>query len=83
MYESRCGVACFQCDKYQKTCEGCLMIKQPFFGECKVKSCCEKKCHNHCGECKEFPCTMLETKGLAFGFDPLPNIERCRKWANE
>jgi len=83
MFESRCGVECTKCEKYGNSCNGCTMIDKPAWGECKVKTCCEDRKLNHCGECDEFPCKMLQTKGLAFGFDPLPNIERCRKWAKE
>lgn len=85
MFESRCGVACNSCEKKKKgICKGCLFIEKPFWvGECKVKSCCEKKGLNHCGECSNFPCEMLKNMGKDQGFDPLPKIERCRKWALE
>jgi len=56
----------------------------PFWGgECKVKSCCEEKALNHCGECSDFPCDMLANMGKEQGFDPVIKIEQCRKWFNE
>lgn len=85
MHESRCGVCCNQCErKEQVHCTGCLTMRMPFWGsECAVKSCCESKELNHCGECSDFPCTVLSTMGIKQGFDPLPKIEQCRKWASE
>lgn len=85
MFESRCGVECNSCERKAKgICKGYLVMDKPFWGgECKVKSCCEGKKLNHCGECKEFPCTMLQNMGKDQGFDPLPKIERCRQWALE
>nr|SUY21614.1 Protein of uncharacterised function (DUF3795) [Clostridioides difficile] len=57
---------------------------KPFWGgECKVKTCCESKELNHCGECDTFPCDMLLNKGKDQGFDPMVNIEQCRKWLEE
>lgn len=85
MYESRCGIACNSCEgKEQVHCSGCLNMKLPFWGgECGVKSCCEGRSLNHCGECEEFPCEMLSNMGVEEGFDPAPKIENCRKWAKE
>jgi len=50
--ESRCGILCSKCD-WQKTekCKGCSNIDKPFWGVCPVKSCCEEKKLEHCGEC--------------------------------
>ncbi len=85
MFESRCGVRCNSCErKEQVNCTGCINMNMPFWGgECKVKTCCENKKINHCGECGVFPCDMLSNMGKDQGFDPLPKIERCRKWAEE
>lgn len=85
MHESRCGVCCDKCNrKEQVHCKGCLLMDKPFWrGECGVKSCCEGKKLNHCGECGEFPCETLLNMGVEKGFDPLPKIEQCRKWAAE
>ncbi len=56
----------------------------PFWGgECKVKSCCEGKLLNHCGECDIFPCDMLSNMGKEQGFDPAIKIEQCKKWRDE
>ncbi len=85
MFESRCGVCCTCCErKEQVNCKGCLDIKTPFWGgECKVKTCCENNHLNHCGECGIFPCEMLSTMGKDQGYDPLPKIKQCQKWAKE
>ena len=56
-------------------------MDKPFWGgKCEVKSCCEEKHLNHCGECSEFPCKMLSTMGVEQGFDPKPKIEQCKRW---
>lgn len=85
MFESRCGVCCESCGrKEQVHCTGCTKMKAPFWGGvCGVKACCEEKGLNHCGECPGFPCETLREMGKAEGFDPLPKIEQCRKWAAE
>lgn len=83
MHESRCGVCCDSCErKEQVNCKGCLNMAGPFWGgKCEVKSCCEAKEHDHCGECSEFPCSVLSNMGVEQGFDPTIKIEQCRKWA--
>lgn len=85
MYESRCGVCCNSCERKEKVnCKGCLHMKKPFWGgECGVKSCCEHKGLNFCGECEEFPCEMLANMGKEQGFDPTIKIIQCRKWIQE
>ncbi|MCP5456227.1 MAG: DUF3795 domain-containing protein, partial [Thermotogae bacterium] len=51
MYKS--GVLCNSCERKEKVkCSGCINMEKPFWGgECKVKSCCESKGLNFCGEC--------------------------------
>lgn len=85
MFESRCGVCCDSCERKESVnCRGCLNMEKPFWGgECSVKTCCEGKKLNHCGECPEFPCEMLATMGVSEGFDPTPKLEKCREWAAE
>jgi hypothetical protein len=52
------------------------LMEKPFWGgECKVKSCCESKTLNHCGECSDFPCEMLSNMGKDQGYDPLPKLK--------
>lgn len=48
-----------------------------------MKVCCEGKELNHCGECPDFPCTMLAEMGKDQGYDPEPRLTQCRKWAEE
>jgi hypothetical protein len=58
-----------------------LIWKKPSGVE--VKVCCEGKELNHCGECPDFPCTMLAEMGKDQGYDPEPRLTQCRKWAEE
>lgn len=85
MVESRCGVRCEICERKEAVkCIGCINMDIPFWGGvCEVKTCCEKKIHNHCGECSDFPCEMLSNMGKDQGFDPAPKIEQCKKWLCE
>lgn len=85
MHESRCGICCNSCEgREESNCKGCLNMKLPFWGqECEVKSCCENKGLNHCGECNNFPCNTLETVGAEQGYDPGPKLEQCRIWAED
>lgn len=84
MFESRCGVCCNSCVRREDvSCTGCLNMKAPFWGGiCGVKSCCEGKEINHCGECEIFPCDMLSNMGKDQGYDPSIKIEQCKKWMN-
>ena len=85
MFESRCGVCCESCERREKVhCKGCInMEKTVWGGVCEVKVCCEGKELNHCGECPDFPCTMLAEMGKDQGYDPEPRLTQCRKWAEE
>lgn len=83
--ESRCGIECSKCEFQEKVgCQGCSNIKNPFYGECAVKNCCEGKNLTFCGECQEFPCELL--KSYAYdkeqGDDGL-RIENCCKWCHK
>lgn len=85
MFQSRCGVCCEECDrKAQVNCRGCTQMKAPFWGGvCGVKSCCEGRSLNHCGECGEFPCDILASMGVEAGYDPEPRLEQCRRWRTQ
>ena len=85
MYEARCGMCGDESERKEEVhCTGCgTMEKTSWGGDCGVKSCCEARRLNHCGECEEFPCTMEATMGAERGFDPAPRLEHCRKWAGE
>lgn len=83
MIQSRCGLLCNECDyKEPMNCLGCILIEVPFWGErCPVKSCCENKKLNHCGECSDFPCKLLKK----FSFDKEQGddgkrIKQCKIW---
>lgn len=83
MFESRCGICCNRCERREEAnCKGCTNMEKPFWGgDCGVKTCCESKHLNHCGECGDFPCEMLAGMGKEQGFDPQPRLEQCRRWA--
>jgi len=63
-------------------CQGCTLIEKPFWGDaCPVKSCCEERGHEHCGQCLDFPCGLLNE----FAYDEKQGdngkrIETCRLW---
>ena len=81
--ESRCGILCGKCE-WQKNgkCKGCVNIDNPFWGACPVKSCCEGRGLEHCGECSEFPCTRL----VEFAYDENQGdcgvrLDQCKIWS--
>ena len=57
-----CGTYCATCEWKEKTnCNGCkAQASRPFWGICKIASCAIKRNVQHCGECKELPCQMLD-----------------------
>lgn len=86
MAESRCGLLCSKCNfREQVPCPGCTQMKKPFWGEsCPVKSCCEDRGHVHCGECTDFPCSILHQ--FAYEMEQSDNgerIEQCKRWCQE
>lgn len=86
MIESRCGLRCNECDfRTTMGCNGCVNIEKPFWADsCPVKSCCEEKGYQHCGECESFVCPLLHT--FAYDMEQSDNgarIEQCRKWKEE
>lgn len=81
--ESRCGILCSECAyREQMNCQGCTQIQKPFWGDsCPLKSCCEEKSQEHCGNCVNFPCDLLNQ----FAYDEKQGdggkrIEQCRSW---
>ncbi len=85
MIESRCGILCSECEyKESMGCLGCLLIDNPFWGECPVKKCVEDKQLTHCGECENFPCELLNS----FSYDKEQGdngkrIVQCKMWAKK
>ena len=63
MIESRCGLRCSDCSfREAMGCKGCIHMDKPFWADsCPVKSCCEQKELQHCGECGSFVCSLLHT----------------------
>ena len=83
MIESRCGLRCSDCSfREAMGCKGCVHMEKPFWAEsCPVKSCCEQKGLQHCGECDDFVCPLLHT--FAYDMEQSDNgarIEQCKKW---
>lgn len=83
MVDSRCGILCQECEyREQMGCKGCTQIEKPFWGDnCPLKSCCEGKTHQHCGECADFPCGQLHQ--FAYDQEQGDNgkrIEQCKSW---
>lgn len=83
MVESRCGVLCSECNyREQMNCGGCVHIQKPFWGEgCPLKECCEGKGLEHCGQCADFPCDLLNQ----FAYDEAQGddgkrIAQCKMW---
>ena len=85
MIESRCGILCSACKyKEQMNCKGCIAIDKPFWGDCDVKSCCEAKKYDYCGQCPDFPCsTLTEMSYAEEEGDNGKRIETCRIWASQ
>jgi hypothetical protein len=85
MVESRCGIFCSQCEYLEQCGGGCTKISKPFWGDsCSVKDCCEGRGHDHCGQCSEFPCELLNE----FAYDKEQGddgkrIRTCRRWFAE
>lgn len=83
MIESRCGLLCNECS-YRETanCPGCLNTEKVFWGECRVKNCCESKLKSHCGNCEDFPCETLKDFSYAKEHgDDGARIAQCKKWS--
>ena len=81
MIESRCGLRCSDCNfRESMGCKGCVNMDKPFWADsCPVKSCCEKKGLQHCGECDGFVCPLLQT--FAYDMEQSDNgarIEQCQ-----
>lgn len=87
MIESRCGLLCSKCSFREQTgCKGCAQMDKPFWADaCPVKSCCETKTHEHCGECENFSCALLND----FAYDKVngkgdgERIQQCKRWREE
>jgi len=65
-------------------CAGCTNIDKPFWGNCDVKVCCEKRGYEYCGSCPEFPCETL--KEMSYAEEEGDNgkrIETCRMWSSK
>lgn len=85
MIQSRCGLLCSECSFHGTGCKGCAQMEKPFWADsCPVKTCCEAKSHEHCGQCESFTCETLHK--FAYDMEHSDNgkrIEQCRIWSKE
>ncbi len=60
-FMSRCGIDCKTCTcREEMNCPGCLAAQgKIFWGECDVAKCVIEKGLEHCGMCKDMPCSTL------------------------
>jgi len=83
MIESKCGLKCSECSYREPcNCNGCAGNENPFWGECRLKKCCVNNDLDHCGNCKSFPCSVMNE----FSYDDEhgddgARIEQCKNWA--
>lgn len=66
---SLCGIYCGGCKNYKvnANCMGCRNEKE-LLDDCPTRTCCIAKGHLHCGQCEDFPCSVLNafyTDGIA------------------
>ncbi len=57
---SFCGIYCGGCLNFKKNynCQGCR-VDETLLEDCPFIPCAKAKTLTHCGECQEFPCTMM------------------------
>ena len=88
MIKSRCGIVCDpqKCkEAFGIDCTGCPNITKPPWGDsCPVKDCCEGCGHDHCGQCADFPCSLI----IEYAYDKEhgdggKRIENCCIWAEQ
>lgn len=84
--ESRCGLHCTTCEWREPcNCGGCIeTMGKPFHGECPVAVCCQEKGIEHCGECENIPCELLEQYSCDPEHGDTPKgarIAQCKRWS--
>lgn len=80
---SLCGLNCSGCKNYKKNanCMGCRN-EQKLLDDCPTRTCCLAKDLLHCGQCVEFPCTILNdfyTDGVALHELAFKNMLKIRE----
>lgn len=75
-FMARCGIDCEACSYREQTgCPGCPASGgKLFWGECALARCCMEKGHDHCGQCRDFPCAMLNE----YAYDPKQGDQGAR-----
>lgn len=83
MIQSRCGLCCDACAyREPNRCPGCTRQPRPFWGDCPLKTCAERRGLAHCGLCPDFPCRTLSrfAYDTEHGEGDGSRLERCRRW---
>jgi hypothetical protein len=57
-------------------CSGC---KAEMRERCEIVRCCGEKGFDHCDECSEFPCTILQEKPGVIKFHTIENLKEMEK----
>ena len=86
MIESRCGLKCSECEyRESMNCPSYIAMYKSFWGDlCDVKSCCEGRKLNHCGQYSIIPCDTLNKVSYDNKLnDNGKRIKNCRVWAKE
>lgn len=81
--DSYCGLSCEKCEyKEVNQCGGCIATKgKPFHGKCEIAECAKQRGIAFCGECAEFPCSVVirYSNDEIHGDNPKgARIERCK-----
>ena len=80
-----CGTYCGACEWKDKVgCNGCkASAGNMFWGECDKAKCCIGKKLEHCGECENMPCQMLQDLfNDAEHGDGGARLHNLRNWKN-
>jgi len=81
---SSCGIDCDACEyKTENKCGGCRLCapkgKCVWGGRCALYDCASGKNLQHCGECGEFPCAMLEEWAKEGDGERIRNLKKLIK----
>lgn len=80
-----CGTYCETCDwKEKMNCKGCKVhASNVFWGSCSIALCAIEKKLNHCGECENSPCNLLqEAYNNPEHGDNGERLTNLQKWAS-
>ena len=77
---SVCGIDCSACHfRTEQNCSGCQAMQgKPFWGECDLYRCNGEKQQEHCGQCKQFPCGVLEEWAAQENGERIDNLRKLK-----